>query len=518
MSNPSDAPIPAPPPLDMAPTGLPRPPMVNTGPVPPAPGGLPPPNMGLPTQPPNMGLPMPPPPGGMPPGVPPVPGGLPPVPHGVPGVPQMPGLPLILPGMPNIPGMTGMPSMPGVPPGLPPIPGLLPGLGHLPPLVLVRPPGPDKPIEKRKDPPRRKDVWPVFVGNISFDTTEEEVRELFGEIEGMVSWRLSVQKDGVSRGFGFAEFKTPEGALEAIKKVDGIEIKARKLRLRWGENAPTTPEVDEFHRAPERFKTRPCYEVFKNMTCPRGDDCPYAHAQSEIRHPRSEEEKEKVVDPKDLVVRVFVPFDKFEGETDEEKRKKAWLAILGPGASHVRGIMKKASCRLLLRGVGAPGSKETEQLHLIVKPKAGEGETVTQEQTELVRRAVDDILETGKLPDAIEVQKCKRPPPPPADARDGRDGRRGGRARSKSRSRSRSRNRSRSGTPRNNRRRKPRREKRRRSEDRREEDRRNEDRREEAWPPAPPGWDPPPPHHMPWGYPHPPPHAPYPPPMRPAGW
>ena len=43
-------------------------------------------------------------------------------------------------------------------------------------------------------------------------------------------------------------------------------------------------------------------QVFKNMTCPRGDDCPYAHAQSEIRHPRSEEEKEKVVDPKDLVV------------------------------------------------------------------------------------------------------------------------------------------------------------------------------------------------------------------------
>ena len=50
----------------------------------------------------------------------------------------------------------------------------------------------------------------------------------------------------------------------------GIEIKGRKLRLRWGENAPTTPEVDEFHRAPERFKTRPCYEVYKNLTCPRG--------------------------------------------------------------------------------------------------------------------------------------------------------------------------------------------------------------------------------------------------------
>ena len=58
----------------------------------------------------------------------------------------------------------------------------------------------------------------------------------------------------------------------------GIEIKGRKLRLRWGENTPTTPEVDEFHRAPERFKTRPCYEVYKNLTCPRG------HIQFELNN------------------------------------------------------------------------------------------------------------------------------------------------------------------------------------------------------------------------------------------
>ena len=30
---------------------------------------------------------------------------------------------------------------------------------------------------------------------------------------------------------------------------------------------------------------------------------------------------------------------------------------------------------------------------------------------ELVRRAVDDIVENGKLPDALEAEKCKRPPP-----------------------------------------------------------------------------------------------------------
>ena len=115
--------------------------------------------------------------------------------------------------------------------------------------------------------------------------------------------------------------------MEAIKKVDGVEIKSRKLRLRWGENAPTTPEVDDFHRAPERFKTRPCYEVFKGMACPRGD-CPYAHAQSEIRHPR-DEEKEKPVDPRDLVVRVHIPIEKFQGDSEEAKQKAAYTGILG---------------------------------------------------------------------------------------------------------------------------------------------------------------------------------------------
>ena len=51
-----------------------------------------------------------------------------------------------------------------------------------------------------------------------------QVKELFGEIEGMVSWRLSIQKDGVSRGFGFAEFKTPEGALERWEAGDAIGV------------------------------------------------------------------------------------------------------------------------------------------------------------------------------------------------------------------------------------------------------------------------------------------------------
>ena len=56
-----------------------------------------------------------------------------------------------------------------------------------------------------------------------FSIKIHQVKDLFsadGEIEGMVSWRLSVQKDGVSRGFGFAEFKTPEGPVSMSNHSD----------------------------------------------------------------------------------------------------------------------------------------------------------------------------------------------------------------------------------------------------------------------------------------------------------
>eukprot|EP00930_Biecheleria_cincta_P027778 TRINITY_DN19440_c0_g1_i1.p1 TRINITY_DN19440_c0_g1~~TRINITY_DN19440_c0_g1_i1.p1 ORF type:complete len:882 (+),score=174.54 TRINITY_DN19440_c0_g1_i1:97-2742(+) len=352
-----------------------------------------------------------------------------------PGLTLPPGLPMVMSG-PGLPSGTTPGLMLSGAPGLLPQTASLPGglmLQGLPPgfvlptaaAIRPRPPGP---AEKRPKgdggPQRRKDVWPVFVGNISFDTTQEDVANLFDGVEGLVSWRLSTQGGG-SRGFGFAEFLTAEGALQAIKQVDGSEIKGRRLRLRWGENSKTTPEVDEFHKAPERFKTRPCYEAYNGQTCLRGDDCPYAHSKEEIRRfpdlraleAAEESRSEKAVDPRDLVTKVLVPFANFPGETPEAKQRAAYFAILGPGASNIRAIMKKAGCKLQLRGEGAPASAEKESgpLHLVLKPGA-EDKAVTQEQIEMVRRAVDDIVETGKLPD-MGVQPAASKPSSEAAAK-----------------------------------------------------------------------------------------------------
>ncbi len=72
----------------------------------------------------------------------------------------------------------------------------------------------------------------VFVGNMSFDTTREELQELFaqaGEITEVVvpTDRMS----GRPRGFAFVSFATDEAAAAAIQTLDGKELGGRNLRV-----------------------------------------------------------------------------------------------------------------------------------------------------------------------------------------------------------------------------------------------------------------------------------------------
>ena len=72
----------------------------------------------------------------------------------------------------------------------------------------------------------------VFVGNMSFDTTREQLEQLFaqaGEVAEVVvpTDRMS----GRPRGFAFVTFATDEAAAAAIQKLDGQELDGRNLRV-----------------------------------------------------------------------------------------------------------------------------------------------------------------------------------------------------------------------------------------------------------------------------------------------
>lgn len=70
----------------------------------------------------------------------------------------------------------------------------------------------------------------IYVGNLASDVTDDELRQTFEE-HGEVS-SAAVLKDrytSESRGFGFVEMQSKSEAIEAIKQVDGKEIKGKRL-------------------------------------------------------------------------------------------------------------------------------------------------------------------------------------------------------------------------------------------------------------------------------------------------
>lgn len=71
----------------------------------------------------------------------------------------------------------------------------------------------------------------IYVGNLSFNATEAEVRELFEEYGDVHSVAMINDRDtGRFRGFCFVEMDD-EAAEEAIQAVDGMEIGGRTLRV-----------------------------------------------------------------------------------------------------------------------------------------------------------------------------------------------------------------------------------------------------------------------------------------------
>lgn len=72
----------------------------------------------------------------------------------------------------------------------------------------------------------------LYVGNLSFDTTEGDVQRLF-EIAGrVVSCNLIVDKfTNRSRGFAFVEMSSPDEAQKAIAEFHGKDLQGRKLTV-----------------------------------------------------------------------------------------------------------------------------------------------------------------------------------------------------------------------------------------------------------------------------------------------
>lgn len=72
----------------------------------------------------------------------------------------------------------------------------------------------------------------IYVGNLSFKTTESELEELFsqhGEVNDVAL--ITDRETGRPRGFGFVEMSSDDAAREAIGALDGKEFGGRTLKV-----------------------------------------------------------------------------------------------------------------------------------------------------------------------------------------------------------------------------------------------------------------------------------------------
>jgi RNA recognition motif-containing protein len=81
----------------------------------------------------------------------------------------------------------------------------------------------------------------IYVGNLSFNATEQDVRSLFERHGKVDSVKLIMDREtGKPRGFGFVDMETNE-AQAAIQALNGHQMNGRPLRVNEAQERPQRP-------------------------------------------------------------------------------------------------------------------------------------------------------------------------------------------------------------------------------------------------------------------------------------
>ena len=99
----------------------------------------------------------------------------------------------------------------------------------------------DRALGHRGETPREDALAKIYVGNLPWSATEEEIRDFFSEVGEVSSVTIVVDREtGRSRGFGFVDLET-DAIQDAIAKTNGQQLGGRTLRVDQANERPPRP-------------------------------------------------------------------------------------------------------------------------------------------------------------------------------------------------------------------------------------------------------------------------------------
>lgn len=99
---------------------------------------------------------------------------------------------------------------------------------------------------KGRPPREERGLKTIYVGNLPYSVTEDDLRELFAPHGELLSVKLISDRDtGLPRGFGFVEMEAAPAAA-AIAALDGTEYKGRTIRINEARDKGARPPRRSF--------------------------------------------------------------------------------------------------------------------------------------------------------------------------------------------------------------------------------------------------------------------------------
>ncbi len=89
----------------------------------------------------------------------------------------------------------------------------------------------------------------IYVGNLNYNLSEEELNEIFSEYGEVTSVKIVKDREtGRAKGFGFVEMANEDEGEKAVEELDGAEVGGRNMKVNKARPRPERPQRRSFDR------------------------------------------------------------------------------------------------------------------------------------------------------------------------------------------------------------------------------------------------------------------------------